>query len=564
MYLNKKAGIIWICILCVLLTGCATSDVKKIIAETKAMPITNMASGEVNSWTTAGIDNIDDRIRAVMDTKGYYVYDNLEEASGSDRMKVNEVIKDINNCLSTRNITNKSMNANLLNYILFFFDNYGIYVYNMGKIDLKGVDNVTKRYVVDVTYNVVQGKQKSKFKKPEIVKGDPFETLKKEIRLKRYMEDISQGQRGNAWGVYQGMEKPLYEYETGTDTNIVNSVQGEYGTQYMSRIIQNINYNNCALTFRYILSLSPITLELSLESAYLLSYTSGDLNISESDSELFTDNTKKKLEGFIENYYKSLNTRNFTGIFNLLIDSGRYEKYHTEMFNNVYIVNSTLIENYYRREGDTINLLLASEIKVKPKDDNISYGVYSQKEIATIKWESGGFKMVDVEPIEIQLKKEPSFFEAEENLYVLEEFELISNEVNDNSKQQVEKLWSDLSKIIVKGEDRELTRFINSTKTLLEIERIRKELYKYDNLVEKYTFIENWIYATSLTCDVKFNEVYILKDKAYNVTSRVKFERVNEQWLISDYVQTYTEEVENKFGTDYFNTSIEKRNNGEG
>lgn len=563
MYIKKFRAIIVLTALTVTLSGCATANVKKIIEETKAIPITNLASQEVNSWTTSGIDNVDERIRAVMETKGYYVYENLEEASGSDRMKVNEVVKNVNFCLSERNIANKSIKQELLNYLLYFFDNYGVNVYTTGKIDLKGVDNNTKRYVVDVTYNSVPNKAKTKFVKPDIVRGDPLEELKKQIRLERYIDDIKEGKRGEQWGVYAEDKQSVYDYEV--NKSIENQppivvVQNEYGARAINRIIQNINYSNNSLTFRYIFSLSPITLELSLESAYLLNYSAGSLNITSNDSELFTDNTKKNLSGFIENYYKVLNTRNFTGIFNLLTDSGRYEKYFSEMFENIFFYNSTVIEQYYRRDGDTINLLLASEIKLKSKDDNISYGVYSQKDIATIKWDSGGFKLIDVEPIEIQLKKEPSFFEAEENLYVLEEFELISNEVNENSKQQVEKMWTELSEVILKAEDKELTRYINSTKNLLEIERIRKELYKYDNLKEKYTFIENWIYATSLTCDVKFNEIYIQKDKAYSVSSRVKLERVNEQWLISDYIQTFTEEVENKFGTDYFNTSIEKRN----
>ena len=117
---------------------------------------------------------------------------------------------------------------------------------------------------------------------------------------------------------------------------------------------------------------------------------------------------------------------------------------------------------------------MASELKLKAKDKDISYGVYSKRDIATIKWESGGFKLVDIETLDIKLKKEPSLFRAEENLYILEEYELTSKEQNEQSKKQVEVALAELSSTQTNSGNTSITSYIDSTKSLIEIEKIRR------------------------------------------------------------------------------------------
>lgn len=558
MYINKtKVGALLSAL--ALLSGCATNQARVLVEEVKLIPKAEMASREANEWVTSGMVDVGERIQTVMDTAGYYVYENLEEASGSDRIKVNAVIKEVNYALSTRSISNGCMGQEQLDYILYLMDNLGKYVYEVGQVELVGIDNNTKRYVVDVEYNAVPFELKTEFIKPDIVRGEPLEEVKKEVKLKRYLEDVyGDGTKNSAWGVHDGSQ-PVYSYEVGVVQTPYEVREGYYGYGSVQRVIECVDTTKSKLKFRYIFALSPITLNLALESAYLLDYTSGDILLDSVDSDLFTDNTKKSLDGFVENYYKSLNTRNFTGLYNLMFDSGRYERFNYQMFNNIYAVHTTAIEDYYRREGDTINLILASELKLKAKDKDISYGVYSKRDIATIKWESGGFKLVDIETLDIKLKKEPSLFRAEENLYILEEYELTSKEQNEQSKQQVEVALAELSSTQTNSGNTSITSYIDSTKSLIEIEKIRSGLVSF-SADAKYTFIEDWVYATSLTCDVKLNEYYLNDEgQSHNVVSRIKYEKMGGKWFITDYIQTFTEEVDNDFGTDYFNTSIEKR-----
>jgi len=554
MYIKKTKGLLAIFGLVVLLsTGCSNKDVEDALKDSVPLGV-HLASNDANAWVTAGIEDIGDRIKTIMDTEGYYIYDNLEPAKSSEEMKLTDRVNKINMALVKGEVTDSFITDGTLKYILHYMDYFGKYVYELKEIDIVGVDRDSEHYVVDVTYTA-SSVLKANSEVPDIVKGDPTESLKKRLRLERYVSDIllKTGKGSDkAWGVYTD-ETPIYSYQD----EVKQVERGVLGINYSKRNIEQVDNSAAYLKFRYIFALSPMTLDLALESAYLIEYSGGEIKTALRNTELFTDNTKINLSNFVESFYKALNTRNYIGLYKLMAESGRYEPYLDSMFNDIYKLTTSTIKEFYSRDGDTLVVTTVSEVKDKSKDKKIGYGVYGQEDILTIKWRTGGFVLVDIEPLKVVIKKEPSLFQTKENLYLLEEFELISGADNTETKKDIEQFLLDLSTAMVG--DSGIVSFIDKDKSLVETEKIRKTLQSVSEVDKKYTLVEEWIYATSLTCEVRLREVIISNDKAYNIGSRMKLQKVQDKWMISDYNQSVFEEVLNDFGADYFNNFLEMR-----
>lgn len=470
----------------------------------------------------------------------------LDKVSSTETQEINAYMNRINNKIFGEN--NDSIPDNFVNYILFEMQKTP-YEWRKKSIEIVGVDSATRNYVIDVMYETDRNSYKTKIQNSSIPLGCDNYDLKMQTRLNRYVDMLEKQISGDESYL---IELEEFENAYGSVESIINTQsnytlyekakQGEFVT-YNCMTDSSIENSDAGMTVRFILAYEyalGVNLGLNCEHVYITNYAL--------ESDPTSNYTEANLEGstalsdavdtLIYSQNRAIDEDNYIGLYSLIEDFGKYDKYYYDMFNTSYRKVNGYAITIYEVNGTKIKAGVTRVRKIRTKGSNMSYPVYEEKWLYDIELIDNELKITNEVLIRSSIIGEPVIVDS--RIEQTEGFNSVVT-VKDTDKQKIEKVINDFSQLQVNYDtnSEDFVKVVDISTSAEELKNIKSDMLLVENAIAKATWIKSYdvVYSSYVTLTLK--EVFYKEDgTALECESSLSLIlKNNKDWQIIEYIR---------------------------
>lgn len=523
-----------------LLTGCGNSEINEL---TRIKALETEASVSVVSMSTSDKESA---VYAQVSDRTLLDLTSLEEVPSEDVDAVKNYMEQVNNQL-TGKVSSKDgvIDESFINYLLFEMEKTPFYFTRRNMV-IKGMDATSRSIIVDVTYKTT-GYRKPVQNNSYIVLGEPDYSTKMSVRHTRWMDILSE-----KFGKYSsGDWKSKYEEFRKIYGEPKDIIESQRGASLSDKVFKDgiINTYNCAvdseyensgatMTVRYVLvpnySLG-INLGFDCKHMYLTSYeldndpTNGLEVFNREGSDAICDSIDKTLHS----YYTSIDEDNHIGLYSLVNDYAKYDKFFADYFDTTYRKNDGYTISLFDITGTKISCGVTLSRKVRAKGSDMTLPIYTERYLYTLELIDGKLRITNEVLLSSKLEGEPSI-----DAGVAETTGFSSAIVLDSEdKKKLESLIAEFSVLQLKGDTSsdkfsEVVDISLSTSALSSI----KEAMNSVKGETKVTWLTSYLQGQSNYASISVKELYQKQDNSIVECSAIyDFLYKGDKWYVYDY-----------------------------
>lgn len=444
------------------------------------------------------------------------------------------------------------IDENIINYMLFEMEKTPFYWSRTGMV-IRGMDTSSRNVVVDVTYSTTGA---TKPVKPDstIVRGEPNYNQLLQVRLERWAGILSAkyDSTGNLRSSYTDLvaeDQRKFEEVYGKVDDIIKEQNQE---SLASTVYENgiENTYNClvddpseavggTMTFRFILEPSyamGLNLGWSCSHVYLTSYTlasdptAGLQVTSDEGTDIVIDNIDK----LMNSYYKCIDESNHSGLYTLVADYKKYDKYFEDYFNNTYRNNNNYTISLFNVEGKTVTYGVTLSRKVRAKNSKMSLPIYTERYLYTATLVGDKLQILNETLLSSVLEGEPAITTKDADVNGFSSSVTLTND----DKRAIEERLSEFGVVQLKGEynSDKFSKSVDISLPTGVLTTIRENMESGKG-VKKVVWLTNYLQGSSNYASVTCKELTQRKDESIlerDVTYDLLFK--NGSWYVSNYV----------------------------
>lgn len=531
----------------ILLGGCGDDSEYKEISSLESIDTSSVSS--VSSITALSKSDRENLIyqqiadRTLIDTTA------LDTISNEDGAVISNYIEDI--CARLKGADNDSLSDSFTNYLLFEMEKTP-YEWSKSTVEILGINSSSRSFIVDVTFKT-NNKLKNVKSDSAIPIGDPDYDRKCKNRLERYLE-ILEYKKNDYNGVYDWQSK-LDEFEEhyGTVESIIDSqidyslyekaMQGEVNT-YSCMVDSEVEQLGATMKVRFILSYEyslGVKLGMSCDHMYIVNYTLETDPLEDLDTLTIEGSStiSDAVDSLIYSENRAIDEDNYNGLYSLIDDFGKYDKYYYDMFETSYRKIKGYVIALYDVDGTTITAGVTRVRKIRAKGSNMSYPTYEEKWLYTIELVGNELEIINEVLIYSTLIGEPAIV-SNTDANDVDGF-VSSVSITDDDKVEIENSISDFCTLQVNN-DENSDRFLNTIDISIsarELSQLKEDMFSIEGVVSKATWIKNYNTAYTNYVNLTLLEVFYKEDgTALECESTVSLIYKNSsRWQVFEYTR---------------------------
>lgn len=446
---------------------------------------------------------------------------------------------------------NGVIDENIVNYILFEMEKTPYYWSRTG-MTIRGMDTSSRNVVVDVTYSTT-GTVKPVKLDSSIVRGEPNYNKLLQTRAERWSSILSakydnSGEIKSTYTQAVAEDQKKFEEVYGKVDDIIKEQNDESLASHVYETGIEDTYNclvddpaeadGGTMTFRFILEPSyamGLNLGWSCDHVYLTSYTlaSDPTSGYQVNTDEGTDIVIDSVDKLMHSYYKCIDESNHSGLYKLVADYKKYDKYFEDYFNNTYRNNNNYTISLFNINGKTVTYGVTLSRKVRAKNSKMSLPIYTERYLYTAQLNGDQLQIMNETLLSSVLEGEPAIttVTADTNGFSS------SVTLTSDDKRAIEKRISEFGVVQLKG-DYTSNKFGDSvdislpTGTLTTI----RENMESGKGVKKVVWLTNYLQGTSNYASITCKELTQREDNSIlerDVTYDLLFKNGN--WYVSSY-----------------------------
>lgn len=548
--MNKKSIVLGLmCMALALpLTGCGTS------ADMKELQNLEASEGESNV-SAVSLSTVDKESLVYAQVTDRQLLDLTTLAACDETYipNIEQFMNTVNDQLTGAISTDDGViDENIINYMLFEMEKTPFYWSRTGMV-IRGMDTSSRNVVVDVTYSTTGA---TKPVKPDstIVRGEPNYNQLLQVRLERWAGILSTkyDSTGNLRSSYTDLvaeDQRKFEEVYGKVDDIIKEQNQE---SLASTVYENgiENTYNClvddpseavggTMTFRFILEPSyamGLNLGWSCSHVYLTNYTlasdptAGLQVTSDEGTDIVIDNIDK----LMNSYYKCIDESNHSGLYTLVADYKKYDKYFEDYFNNTYRNNNNYTISLFNVEGKTVTYGVTLSRKVRAKNSKMSLPIYTERYLYTATLVGDKLQILNETLLSSVLEGEPAITTKDADVNGFSSSVTLTND----DKRAIEERLSEFGVVQLKGEynSDKFSKSVDISLPTGVLTTIRENMESGKG-VKKVVWLTNYLQGSSNYASVTCKELTQRKDESIlerDVTYDLLFK--NGSWYVSNYV----------------------------
>ena len=548
-----------VCIV-VSLGGCSNAAVNSI---NKMSPLTSLASAEGASLSHSEREDI--VFQKVTDRKLLDI-SKLSQVPQQDADSLSDYMNKVTKVLQGGSDT--SFSDNLANYLQFEF-NKTPYVWDRDAVNIIGVDTVSRRYVVDVKFKTTDA-LKSVIPASKICLGEPDYDLKMQLRYERYMEILNAKLATSSVGGFgiapsavvdvSGAKIAKFEETYGGVKSIIESqkevsriqrmrddwtsgkvVGGKHlGYTYNGLIDSPYEKSSATMTVRFVI-LKNFTLGVPVgftcEHLYLTDYNLGTDPTKglTATNKTGADIVSKNINDVLFRFDRCVDEDNHIGLYSLISTYSAIDKYYADMFQYTYRKLLGFTTTLYSIDGGTMTVGVDRVRKVRGKGTSMQLPTYAEKYIYTMAVVGTKIKILDEVLISSKVIGEPVIQNGSDSTSI--DSSLLGNTINKENKALVCTAVTSFGKLQV-NQDTSSDKFRNVVDLSLSTSEILQLKVNMLGIKasKKVTWVESWMYSSSVYCQLRLKEVYTgLDGQSYDCESEVDLMKRDGKWQVIKY-----------------------------
>jgi hypothetical protein len=456
---------------------------------------------------------------------------------------------------------NGVISENLVNYMLFEMEKTPYYWCRTGMV-IRGMDANSRNVVVDVTYSTNTGVAKPVKMDSFIIRGEDNYDTKMQVRNERwnnYLDTKYDSKTGliSDDNSYQA----LYDEFVRNYGDVDDIMDAQENTSLAEKVFETgiVDTYSCMtdmpyeqstggeMTFRYVLS-PKYTLGINLgwecTHMYLTSYklaadpTEGMTVYTGTDLDTVSDS----LDDLMNSYYKAIEEDNHKGLYSLVADYQKYDKYFEDYFNYTYKKNNNYTISLFSVEGTTMTFGVTLSRKVRAKDSNMTLPLYTERYLYTAQLIGDKLQITNETLLSSTIEGEPAITVEDADTSGFSS----SITLTTADKQSIEKVISEFGVVQLSGKytSDAFGKVVDTSLASNVIDEIETNMEsgKGD---KKVVWLNSYLQGTTNYASVLCKELTQLSDGSI-LEREVTYELLykGDQWYVSDYLVTSTNKLD--------------------
>ena len=446
----KKKFLVFILLVCILVTGCGNAESSEEISKLNEMTALNDDSSVTDKNYSLSYSEEETAIYAQVSNRSLLDVKSLSACDDSDLQMVVNYLDSIDNQLignfyTTSYVDKQSrlvaagyvndeevINSAVTDYLLTFFARTPYY-WQRTKTVVRGIDSSSRTIVADVTYNTIDFK-KDVIKDSYIALGDPDYERKTKTRYDKWLdilnlkynnpEDISLPIKLKKFKKYYGEPEDIIESQ-----NILGPTSSIYETgnqrTYNGLIDSDTEQLGGSVTVRYILVpkfVLGINLGVTCEHSYITEFHLDGYGAEDSIEEpegitpegyqTVTDN----VYDIVGRYFKCLDESDYNGLYKLTKNFENIDKYYQDLFSCTYQKHDGFAISLYDITGTHITCGVTISTKERTVGSNMTFPCYTDTYLFELELVEDKFIVSNMVLLSRTLEGEPAIKAEEADL----------------------------------------------------------------------------------------------------------------------------------------------------
>ena len=430
------------------------------------------------------------------------------------------------------------------NYLLMEFEKTP-YHWQRAEMNIRGMDSSSRSIVVDMTYKTT-GYSKDAQLDSFITQGEPNYEQKLEVRYSRWLTLLSAkyGYSGSNW---------QEDYETfvdvyGEPNDIIESQRNDSLTTQVYTTGQQLTYSglidteqeqtSATMVVRYVIApnyVLGINQGFACQHMYLLNYSlDNDFTVGR---ELYNEEGSSKIADsvfdLIYSYYQCEDENNYSGLYSLVNNFERLDKYYSDYFDTTYRKHDNFTVSLFNVSGTTIECGVSVSVKVRAKGSNMTMPIYTQRWYYTIELIEDELKVTNAVLLSSTIEGEPVITTDEVETSGFTSKITLTN----TDKQSLENLIATFGTLQLLG-DTTSDSFSDIVDTSIADSQMSelKDNMNTVTAVKRVTWLTSYLQGTSNYASVRCKELFQQEDGTiYEASVTYDFINKGNQWYIYRY-----------------------------
>lgn len=544
--MNKRA------IVCMLLgvvsctmLGCSNSEIEKL-KKIDAMDI----ESTVNALNLS-VSDTESIIYSQISDRTLLDLTSLDTVPDEDKKSVDTYMDGIKTQVETGE--GDFLDKNFLNYIYFEFEKTP-YKWEQKEVNIRGIDALSRNIVVDVTYKTTSDKKVVKGNS-NIVLGEPDYDKKMTVRRTNWI-GVLRAKTGRG-GEYQTLLNKFVSVYGDPNEIIANQSSGILAERvengdvptYECMVDTPEENTGATMVMRYVLVPSyklGINLGLECKHMYMLSYEVD--NDPTTSMKVYTeegnDAINDSIDSLMHSYYVAIDEDNHSGLYKLVSDYGKYDKYFKDYFESTFRKNAGYTITLFDIDDRTVTCGVTLSRKVRAKNTYMTLPTYVERYLYTFKLESDGLKLENEVLLSSKISGEPAITSESAQTTGFKSNITLSN----NDKKAIEQVIANLGVLQVK-KDTSSDKFGNVVDISLSnsaLTDIKSNMTSIE-CIKKATWVSTYLQGYSNFASVSLKELYQKEDKSiYECQSVVDLIYKNGAWYVYNYKLNTSDKLQTK------------------
>ncbi len=554
--MNLLKKIVPIILTATMLSGCSVGGSGTDLTAIPSMSLDEVAGSRIVASTNLGIETeiynyISDRI--VVEEA------NLIDVSTSDEANITNLLANINTQLTGKG--GEVLTDEYANYLLLCFARTP-YEWQQSNKEIVGFDPAARLYFVDVTYTTTNT-YKTVIPDSIIANGAPDSTTLKQARYIDYMNLLMLKQKNDegylsaytkfvsTWGSLSDIfneQQGVTLYERTQESAATSTSTGMGSLTYSGLVSDSKTNQGATMTVRYVLqyalNLGEET-DLVVDALYLKGYEINDYQ-EVLDSYTLSDTAslevlKPFIDQLILSYNKCVEESNHIGLYTLIDDYGRLDKYYDEIRDYTYTSFGGYTYEILERKnnGKEVAVRVNRISQERAKGSEMSLPTYEEILVVNIILGTDDtISIKDINLVKSTLIGEP--LSVIKNVTGISELIQYSDVAfSDDNKAAVESLVKEFSQVVTNS-DYSSQAFLDVVDLGVSSTTLTRMADTIAAIVptRKSTYIISWDTTTNVYCSLTIREVFECENGNYDTEAVLDVANRNGEWKVVNYTRT--------------------------